>query len=64
MDDPDALVAALAAAADRAVAAGARAVCIGGGPLAGLTGRIGSSVPLIDPVAAAARAMARASART
>lgn len=52
-DTPDRLAAQLSAAVHAATAAGARAVCIGGGPLAGLASRIACDVPLIDPVAAA-----------
>ncbi|MBU2958295.1 aspartate/glutamate racemase family protein [Paracoccus sp. 1_MG-2023] len=54
MSDPDRLVATLARAVRMAMDAGAQAVCIGGGPLAGLGRMIGEGVPLIDPVTAAA----------
>jgi Asp/Glu/hydantoin racemase len=57
MADPEALDAALFAACQTAIAAGARAIVIGGGPLAvaarRLSGRV--PVPLIEPVVAAVR---------
>ena len=57
------LDAALLEASLRAVAQdGARAIVIGGGPLAGAANRIASQVPvpLIEPVAAAVRRVTRA----
>ena len=59
MDDTGRLDAELVRAIACAAQAGARAVCIGGGPLSGARDRIGAraSLPLIDPVCAAADLM-------
>ncbi len=59
MDDPDCLIDTLVRAVRMAVARGADAVCIGGGPLSGLADRIALKVPLIDAVTAAALDMKR-----
>ncbi len=62
MADKDRLDAELEKAIARAKAAGAEVVCIGGGPLSDARLRIGgrTALPLLDPVSAAARWMARA----